>query len=216
MEDEQTEINEDLDDLSVNDSFDYNMDDPFNDYGSSNNINKHADLLKELTNFDPVIQRRMRNWLGLEWNDKEKTYKKQKAAIMNEEGVWWAIGFLQTYQSKTNIITNLSEHEFKYIHIDIIDVAWLDFPTKDNFGVQDPSDWHKLCTELEHSALLVLAGAGDGKYTKFLGESVHRTESINMSDRGQRVQQGYAMPMQSQDNKGNWINSVKNKILGRT
>ena len=68
-------------------------------------MNKYSDLLKQLTDFDPIIQSRIRNWLGLEFDDKLQDYVQKKSAIINEKGARWAIGCLQTYQAKTNIIT---------------------------------------------------------------------------------------------------------------
>jgi hypothetical protein len=143
-------------------------------------LDKHADLLKELTNFDPSIQSRMRYWLGLEWDNEAQAYIQKRRPLINEDGVRWALSTLQTYQAKTNIITNLNHDEHIYMHLDIINVIWLTFPTMDEFDVKSNQDWYKLCTELEHAALLVLYGAGDGKYTKFIGESVQRHEHVNL------------------------------------
>jgi hypothetical protein len=201
--------NEDIDfdnlDKEFNDNYGGLPLDDFSDYGNSSPINKHSDLLKELTNFDPMIQTRIRNWLGLEWDDKLKEYTQKQHAIINEKGARWAIGFLQTYQTRTNIITNISQHEFKNLQLDIIKVVWLVFPTIEDFGVNSTADWYRLCTELDNSAFLVLAGAGDGKYTKFLGESVTRNESVNLS------------PQQPRNNSqsGNWFDNMKNGFLGR-
>jgi len=186
--------------------------DDFGGFGDVSNINKYNDLLKELTNFDPTIQRRVRNWLGLEWDEDAKGYRQKDEAIINAKGAKWAIGFLQTYQSKTNIITNINQHEFKNLQLDLITMCWLVFPTIEDFDVKSTADWYRLCTELEHSAFLVLAGAGDGKYTKFLGESVHRTESVQLNN--QPRLQGYAGQQQPETKKG-MINKFKNMLLGR-
>lgn len=170
-------------------------------------IDKHASLLKELTNFKPIIQRRFHNWLGLEFDNDKQEFTKQRHAIMNERGAWWAIGFLQTYQCETNIITNISQHEFNNLQLDMIDVAWRDFGVHDDFGIKCLADWSKICTELQTAAFLVLAGAGDGKYTKFLGESVSRTETINMSQ-----PQGNRPRIRGQPGM---LGKLKNTLLGR-
>lgn len=169
-------------------------------------MDKHSDLLKELTNFDPIIQKRIRNWLGLEWDDTVKEYRQKREAVINERGARWAMGWLQTYQSKTNFITNITQNEFKNIQIDIIKIAWLVFPTIDEFGVKSTQDWYRLCTELDNSAFLVLAGAGDGKYTKFFGESITRNETVNLTP-----------PTQQPNNspRPGLIANIKNKIFGR-
>ncbi len=166
----------DMDDGSFNGGFDdFGMD------GDQTPMSKYSDLLKELTNFDPIIQRRIRNWLGLEWDENVKDYKQKKSAIINEKGARWVIGCLETYQAKTNIITNLAREEYLSIKLEIVDLAWLIFPTKfDEFDIKDTADQWRLSNELQHSAFLVLAGAGDGKYTKFLGETHTVHENINM------------------------------------
>lgn len=170
-------------------------------------MEKHSDLLKELTNFDPIIASRIRNWLGLEFDDKVQDYIKKRPAIINEKGARWAMGFLQTYQARTNFVTNISHAEFKNLQLDIIKMVWLVFPCIDDFDVKGTPDWYRLCTELDNSAFLVLAGAADGKYTKFLGESVTRTETVNLSP----PHAGHA-PAQG---SGGIIGKMRQKLLGR-
>lgn len=204
MEDAPTD--ELQDDLSLNDdlSNDFSID-PFMDPIGGSPIDKHKDLLRGLTDFDPIIKKKIRNWLGLEWDDDLKDYKEVSPAIINEKGARWAIGFLQTYQSKTNFITNINQREFTNIQEEILDSVWMVFPTNEYFDVKSNQDWHRLCTELQHSAFLVLAGAGDGKYTKFLGESVQRTESINLT----------SPPHSPGLQQGGILSGIRNKLLGR-
>jgi hypothetical protein len=198
---DETNVTEDDDNLFD----DINTFDDF-DVGTQAPMNRYSDLLKELTNFDPIIQRRIRNWLGLEWDEKVKDYRQMKTAIINERGARWAIGCLETYQSKPNIITNLAREEYINIRIEIIELCWLVFPTKfDEFQIIDPADQWRLSNELQHSAFLVLAGAGDGKYTKFLGESHSVHENINMQPgREHNVR-----------DKSGFFDGLKNKLLGR-
>lgn len=197
MEEENEEL--DLNDTSLD-----NFDDFLGEDGQTP-ISKHSDLLKDLTNFDPAIQERIKNWLGLEWNDKLKDYEQTQTAIINEKGARWAIGVLKTYMTKTNIITNISQPEFKNLQKDIIKICWLVFPTRDDFGVKNNADWYRLCTELDNSAFLVLAGAGDGKYTKFLGESVTRHENISLTPERQAAPRKNMGP----------IEMIKGALLGR-
>lgn len=187
-------VTEQIDDFSSD--FDMGM-----DLGRSP-LEKHSDLLKELTNFDPIIQTRVRNWMGLAYDAKEEKYIKKRPAIMNLKGTWWCIRVLQVYMSRPNIITNLDKHEIKYLRKDIIQMCWLNFMTKEDFGINGDADWGSIAMELEHSALLVLAGAGDGKYTKFLGDSVTRTESIHVSPQAQQPQQPLERPGLMQRIKG--------------
>ena len=198
-----------LDDSSLGDG----LDNSFDDYGmdglgeSQSPIGRHSDLLKELTNFDPSIKERIKNWLGLEWNSEINDYKQTQNAIINEKGARWAIGVLKTYMARTNIITNINQKEFNNLQQDIIKISWLIFPTRDDFGVKSNADWYRLCTELDNSAFLVLAGAGDGKYTKFLGESVSRHETVNLSPERRNNPQ--------QPGKPGVLDGVKNFLLGK-
>jgi len=198
-------LNDNFDDMGLS-GFDDNYFGGFED--GKTPMNKYSDLLKDLTNFDPAIQERIKNWLGLEWDSQIKDYKQTDSAIINEKGARWAIGILKTYMAKTNIITNISQSEFKNLQKDIIKIAWLIFPTRDDFGVKSNSDWYRLCTELDNSAFLVLAGAGDGKYTKFLGESVSRHETVNVGDapdqRNTRT-----------NRKPGFVEGARNLILGK-
>lgn len=211
--DESLELKEltDVDDSLATDlSPDYSTDnllDPWTDTAGTSPMDKHSDLLKELTNFTPIVQQRIRNWLGLAWDETEKEYKQKWPAIINMKGARWALGFLQTYQSRTNFLTNISKDEFKNLQVDIIEVACLAFPVHDNFGVKSNADWKRLITELHNTAFLVLAGAGDGKYTKFLGESVTRTESVNLTP------QEHVQP-RAQAASG-ILGTIKNKLFGR-
>lgn len=183
----------------------------FNDFGGMNNdppMVKNSDLLKELTDFDPAIQNKIRNWLGMAWDSKSEDYVSRYPPIINEEGARWCIGWLRTYQSKTNIITNLDRNELKNIKIEIVELCWSVFPTKfEDFEIKDSADQYRLSEELQHSAYLVLAGAGDGKYTKFLSTSVSRSENVQLSPENQRNV--------GNNNASNPLDSLKNALLGR-
>lgn len=207
MKDEELP-SEPADNLDLGDTF---ADNSFDLYGGDLGIgaeppiSKYSDLIKELTNFAPQIARRIRNWLGLEYDEDTKGYIQKRDAIINVKGAKWAVGFLETYQTRTNIITNISQYEFKNLQLDIIKVVWLVFPTIDEFNVKQTADWYRLCTELEHSAFLVLAGAGDGKYTKFLGEAVTRTETVQLTPQQANV------PVQTPG----IVEQIKNKLIGK-
>ena len=208
MTEEPKDIDESIDenDPIVDDNTDdFGLDD-FNDYSSSAPMDKHADLLKDLTDFDPSIKRRIENWLGLEWDEAKKDYIQRYEAIINLRGAKWAIGFLGTYLNKTNILTNISEEEYKDLRKDIINTVWVVFMTSDDFGVQSNANWYRLATELQHSAELVLMGAGDGKYTKFMATATNRTESINLSPQ---------QNMRGELKKQGMFSNIKNRLLGR-
>lgn len=202
----------DLDTFSDNDDS-FGLNDPLDSFNSFDDldmggqppVSKYSELLKELTNFDPIIQRRIRNWLGLEWDDKIQNYLPKKAAIINETGARWVIGCLETYQAKPNIITNLGRDEYVSLKIEIVELAWAVFPTKyDSFGIKDSADQWRLSNELQHSAFLVLAGAGDGKYTKFLGETHTVHENVSVQPNAQQKQQA-----------SGFMDNLKSTLLGR-
>ena len=137
-------------------------------------MEKHSDLLKELTSFAPYLKATVNNWLGVTWDDLKKKYvvNKNIEPIMNIKGVTWCIGRLGTYTRKNNIITNISSADYKAIIMDLIKELWLNVMTrKKEFGLTNNGDVLRVCNELQHAAELVLMGAGNGKYTTFLGSN---------------------------------------------
>lgn len=213
MEEDKIEESKDdslFNDDSFNDDSSLGFDSSFDDFdtGAQAPMSKYSELLKELTNFDPIIQRRIRNWLGLEWDEATKDYKQKRTAIINEKGARWVIGCLETYQAKPNIITNLHRDEYNALKIEIIELSWLIFPTKyDEFNIRDTADQWRLSNELQHSAFLVLAGAGDGKYTKFLGETHSVHENISVQPSGNQ---------KSTSNSPGFFDNLRNKLMGRS
>jgi len=147
----------------------------FNDdfYGALENpMDSKSDLLKELTNFDKYIRDLITGWLGIYWDAEYGKYKRnpQSKPMMNQRCAVWCISFLRTYARENNIITNIGRKEYEDIITDIIDVVWLNIGTRYvEFGIESTGDVLRICTEMQHAAELVLMGAGDGKYTKFLG-----------------------------------------------
>lgn len=186
---------------------DLGFDDPWA-AGGTPPIEKHGDLLKTLTDFEPIIRQIVNGWLGRVWDEATKGYTAHPTIkpIMNEKCALWCIGFLKTYARPTNIITNINKKEYDELHIDIIRVIWLGLATRDDFGIESSSDMYRIGNELEHSAILVLMGAGDGKYTKFLGESVNRQETVS-------YQGDTPMGAPARRNQG-MLQTIKNKLMG--
>lgn len=151
-------------------------------FDSISPMEKHADLLKELTDFDPFIQEIARKWLGLVWNDKKKEYvlDTKTTPIMNEKGADWCINFLLTYARKNNIITDLKHEDYIMLVEDVIDVAYLNVGTRaEEFGIKDDGDILLVCTQLIHAAMLVLMGAGgQANYKDLLQATITRSENV--------------------------------------
>jgi len=65
---------------------------------------------------------------------------------------------------------------------DIIENVWLNVGTRadGDFGIKEDGDILRICNELEHAAELVLMGAGDGRYNKFLAGTMSTNYSGNM------------------------------------
>jgi len=189
---------------------DNNLDSNFDNLGGggadmSPAIEKHGDLLKELTNFDPYIRELLNGWLGLVWDQEKEKFRlnPDSPPIMNVKCANWCIGFLKIYARKNNIITNLSQDEYFNIYHDIVEVLWLNLPLRhEEFGIKENGDIKKICVEMEHTAVLVLLGAGDGKYNKLLTETVNRTENISSSDN----------PMPGMGKKRSLLSNLKNII----
>lgn len=177
-------------------------------------MNKHSDLLKQLTDFDLVIKDTINAWLGRVWDSDEERYVRNPKIIpvMNERCAAWCAGLLKTYARRTNIITNLDEKQYNEIHEDIISVVWLGIGTRDDFGINNSSDLYRVCVELEHSAILVLMGAEEGKYSKLLSETSSRQEHVSYT--GTPGVQGQFQNNEARRKKGGFFGSLKRGLFG--
>lgn len=172
--DEEEDLEDDLlgDDLG---------DDFLDDTESNPPLEKHKDLLKLLTDFAPFLKNTVNNWLGVQWDEEKKEFVKCKdvTPVMNIQGAAWAIGRIQTYARENNIITDISKDDYMFLQEDIIEEFWLNIGTRaKEFGIKKEGDILRVCNEMIHSAMLVLMGAGDGRYNKFLGTTITQTHNI--------------------------------------
>ena len=174
---------------------------------------RHNDLLKDLTNFDRYIKDTVNGWLGLIWDEKNQTYIRDPYSepIMNKKCATWCIGYMRTYVKKNNIITNIGKNEYIWLDCDIIDVIFKNlFGRADlDFGIKNSGDILRVCTELQHSAELVLMGAGDGKYNDLLSTATQRNENVSY------VQPRNDGAIQSSVQKTNVLDKMKNFLTGR-
>lgn len=182
----EEEVEEDIDESEeeLEDEDDLYGDDLIDDYYGEDGvppIDKHKDLLKDLTNFEPYLKETFNNWLGVTWDEKEEKFKPNKALTptMSLRGAAWCSGLLKTYTRNNNIITDISREDFKNIMLDHIDAIWLNLGTRDDFGIKEDGDLIRIANELEHAAALALMGAGDGKYNKMLGTTFSHHTTIN-------------------------------------
>ncbi len=182
IEEEEPEENLGDEDDLLKDDDDFYDDDFGGDFGGGPPaLEKHSDLLKELTNFTPYLRDTVNGWLGLVWNEQDNKYiqNPDTPPIMNKKCAAWCISFLKTYARKTNIITHIGKNEYIYIVQDIVDTIWKNIGTRaEEFGINTSGDVLRICNELQHSSELVLMGAGDGKYNELLSTTTQRSESL--------------------------------------
>jgi hypothetical protein len=185
---EEDDFDEDLneDDQEVNDDYvndelnDNYFDDGLGGYGEPP-LKKNADLLKDLTNFNPYLQELVNGWLGYTWSDKEKKFVQDPnlKPTMNMKCASWCVSYLKTYARGNNIITNINQVDYQNMMSDIIEVVWFNIGTRTKeFEISNDGDILMICNELEHAPALVLMGAGDGKYNDFMGSITTRHEQI--------------------------------------
>jgi len=214
IDDLEEEPIEDGDDLGGEDDY---LGDTFGDdfYGeeSTSPMQKHADLLKGLTNFSPYLKESLNNWLGITWDEESKSFKPNPSIkpIMNIYGAMWCIGLIKTYVRDNNIITDIREQDYKNILSDHIENIWLNLGTRKEFGIKNNGDLLRVANELEHAAALILMGAGDGRYNKFLGTTIHRTESVGNTP---GAIQPYMLGNQAPKKSG-FLDKIKRAIIGR-
>lgn len=151
-------------------------------------LQKHQDLLKNLTNFNPYLRETINDWLGLKWDEEAKTFTRDPfiKPTMNVQGAVWCINHMKTYARENNIITDISKEHYNYMMGDILDELWLNLVArKEEFGIKHNGDIMKIANKLEHTAALVLMGAGDGRYNKMLATTYHHTSSdVNQQNSG--------------------------------
>ena len=168
-----------------NDEEDFGMNDTFDNYTSDNMpMEKHAELLKQLTNFDKYIQNIFNAWLAITWDEVQKKYVRNPniTPIMNIECASWCISFLSTYTRNNNIITTIGKKEYVNIIKDTIMVSWLNIGLyHKKYGVTSVGNIMRICNELEHAVSLVLMGAGEGKYNALLKDTTKYNDSPNMN-----------------------------------
>jgi len=176
-------------------------------------LDKHKDLLKSLTNFDPYLKDTLNNWLGLTWDENKETYVRNPLLqpIMNLNGASWCIGMLKTYTRDNNIITDISSEEYKNMMGDIIESVWLNLGTRDELGIKKDGDLLRVANEIEHAAALVLMGAGDGRYNKMLGTTFSQHTNISTPQGGSFNQQ----PGVQIKTDNSTLGKIKRALLGR-
>ena len=212
---EDLDIGDDLDkdttdELDDDDLFNDTSNDDFFGEGSTPPVQKHKDLLKELTNFAPYLKDTFNNWLGLLWSEEDNKYVKNKLVdpVMTLKGAVWCSGLLKTYARNNNIITDISTEEYKNMMGDIIESIWLNLGTRTELGIKQEGDLIEVANQLEHAAALALMGAGDGKYNKMLGT----TFTHSSSDRPMQGMGGVNINLGRK--RGGIINRIKRGIMG--
>jgi len=166
------------------DFFDDNMGaDDFGGGGGVAPVEKHSDLLKDLTNFDPYLRETFNSWLAITWNEESNKFLKNPLLnpVMSVQGAAFCSGTLKTYTRRNNIITDIGKEEYKAIMLDHIESIWLNLGTRDDLGVCSDGDLIRVANELEHAASLVLMGADNGKYNRMLGTTYSHHTNANSS-----------------------------------
>jgi len=198
------------DDLNFNDN-DFELNDNLMGETALSPMEKHADLLKGLTNFNPYIKGLLMGWMGLVWNEEKKQYVKDlhSPPIMNARGARWCSDLLKTYIRNNNIITYLDEDTYNNIMEDHIQNVLLNLGTRiEDFEIYEVGDLIRVINEMEHAVNLMLSGTGGGKYSEFLRTTVQRNENITNGD---QFQQGFDYRRDTR-NKSGFMDKVRNAL----
>lgn len=202
------------------DNFD-DLGDSYDDLAGNIPMEKHSDLLKELTNFAPYLKETVNGWLGLTWNETEGKYMPNKhiQPIMNRHCAAWCVSFLKIYARGNNIITDVNNSHFNNIMSDIIENVWYNVGTRADldFGIKEDGDILRVCNELEHAAQLVLMGAGDGRYNKFLAGTMqtnYRGDAMGGQPQDPYGRFAYSNNIPQNQQKGTALQRMKQVFLG--
>lgn len=181
--------------------------------GGYSPMEKHSDLLKSLTDFEPFMKVIVTEWLGMVWSEEKSKYVEDAdvAPTMNVYGARWCVNFLRVYTRDNNIITNLDKDTYADIMSDVTETVFLNIGCRaEEFGIENDGDILKVSNQLCHSAALVLVGTGgSNNYKDLLTKSVSRTENVHFQENtgGPR-----ALPMPQ---KKGFLNGVANIFTGR-
>jgi hypothetical protein len=187
---EDFNIDEDFDDTKDDDNLFGDFD---SDFGETHSMpmEKHSELLKHLTNFDPYLKKKFNEWLGVSWDEKKQRYNKNPLLkpVMNLNCAVWLVSYIGTYARPNNIITDISKDDYIDLRFDIIEVIWLNLGTRaEEFRLKSYGDIQRIATEAQHTAELVLMGAGDGKYNELLRDTQRSTYHQNLGNNPEQPQ----------------------------
>jgi len=149
-------------------------------------MDKHSDLLKGLTDFEPFMKTLVSEWLGLVWSESAGKYVDDVdvSPTMNVYGARWCINFLRVYTRGNNIITNLDTFTYNDIIGDVVETVFLNVGCRaEEFCIESDGDILKVANQLIHSVILILVGTGgSNNYKDLLSKSTNRNENVNISD----------------------------------
>jgi len=179
---------------------DFKEDDNYGDINDGlSTMDRHNDLLKELTEFDSYLKTKVTEWLGLVWSEQETKYVLDKSVdpIMNLKGARWCINFLRPYCRKNNIITSLDKDTYQNMMDDVITTAITNIGTRyEEFEIKSYAEMMSIWNQLIHSVELVLIGAGgSNNYKEMITTTTSRNENMNLNN--QPNQQQNLPPKQS-------------------
>ncbi len=205
---------ENFDEFEKDDYYDEGLNDDFLGEEGRSPMDKHSDLLKGLTNFDPYIQELFREWLGLIWSEEKQDYIPDKdiTPVMSVQGAKLCKRIVSLYARNNNIITNIGKEEYSNIISDLIEAIWLNIGTRDDVGITNDGELLCVANELQHASELALMGAGDGKYTQFLGTTISRSEQVSINPQMQGGQPG--MGVQPVKKRLGAVEKVKRMLVG--
>jgi hypothetical protein len=207
-DDDEETAEEDIDNTDM--SPEINADDFSGLYDDQNVLEKHAELLRTLTNFSPYLQKKFYEWSSTYWDETKQKLVPQEdnRPLMNVSGARNFCSFLNTYVRDNNIITVLDEKNFNFMIINILRVCG--GVIADNyreFEIRSASDYERIVSELEDSAVLILSGTAGGKYNTFLSGTYRSGFAASEGDARAAIPN---IPRQS----GGFVNKMKN-FLGK-
>ena len=197
---------EDLDD-NTEDFYDTDFDEGGFGGGGIAPMEKHNDLLKELTNFDPFIKEKFYDWLGWKWDQEAGKYIEDTQAdpLLNYKGAKQMISILSTFARKNNIITDLDKNSYMEMVGDLNEsIAYSIGTNMELYGIKSNAHMLLLWNDVEATVKLVLQGAAGGKYNILLSTTTNRSENIS----------GNPNMGQSQQNKRGMVSKIRGMFMG--
>lgn len=150
-------------------------------HGGSRLIGKNESFMKFLFDFkkEAIIPLRF-IWRGYEYDTSKQEYVKSEELhpVMNEKGITWAMGYIESFINPIFVTSNYNEKFFNFNMRESSKVIWNTLCTRWKEFDMNKLDIPKIANEVETKIQAILLGARDNGFREFFTKQYHVSENI--------------------------------------